>query len=223
MIEIRNLRFSYGKSLVLDDCSGQITAGEMVALLGSNGSGKSTLLNCLMGWVEPNSGQIIIKNEALKNMSTPLRSSSMAIVLSRIASLPMMTVRETLQVGIALQKNGTSRIEHWMEVCGINNFSDRLLNTLSDGQLQRTMIARALIQETPILLMDEPLAHLDHLSKIELMGLMNDLKKAGKTILFSTHDIHYINQEVDKIWFLQNKSLSTLLGSSDLNNINWEL
>ena len=222
MIKIENLSFKYKDEVVFESCSASISHGKLVALLGSNGSGKSTLLNCIMAWLTPQVGKVILNGKPVSSMSASERSASIAIVLSRIPSIPMMTVEETLTVGLVNDQRSHEKLTRWMELCGISSFAKRSLDTLSDGQLQRVMIARALVQETPILLMDEPLAHLDHPSKIELMALLKEVKSLGKTILFSTHDIHYLNDHVDNVWLLEGKKIETLPGDYDLSAINWK-
>ncbi|MGB1032588.1 MAG: ATP-binding cassette domain-containing protein, partial [Flavobacteriales bacterium] len=133
MIQIENLSFKYQNEVVLDSCSAEVAPGKLVALLGSNGSGKSTLLNCIMAWLKPHKGKVLLNGKSVSIMSASERSASLAIVLSRIASIPMMTVEETLTVGLNKDQKSHEKLVHWMELCGISSFAKRNLDTLSDG------------------------------------------------------------------------------------------
>lgn len=180
--------------------------GDFVCLLGRNGSGKSTLLKTLAGLEKPISGII----------DSDIPSSSIGIVLTVFPELNNSTVFELVSFGriphqsllAKLQTEDVNAINNAIEVVGIGELKNRKTNSLSDGEKQKTMIARAIAQGTEILLLDEPSAFLDYPSKLELMQLLSDLAhKEKKCILLSTHDVEMAKQFADSIWHIKEKKL----------------
>ena len=198
MISLNDISLSYGSKVIIRGFSGDLKAGELIALCGSNGAGKSTLLRAVLGIHPLKEGTIAIANKPAASYSAKERAMIMAPVFTRNQSVPVMKVHDLIEVGRKNESNGyfdPSSI-------GIDHLLELWCNELSDGQYQRVMLARALNMNTDFLIFDEPLSHLDHGSKKELINTFAMLKEQGKGILFSTHDILYLNEKIDEIWNL---------------------
>ncbi len=175
-----------------------LNAGELVCLMGPNGIGKSTLLRTLAGLQKPLQGKISDATE--KNI---------ALVLTDRIVATNMTVYDLVTYGrypyldwsISLSSEDKKIIEESIRQVHIQHLKEKRLYELSDGQLQMAMIARALAQQTPILLLDEPTAHLDLNNRVEIMNLLRSLSRnAGKAILVCTHELDLALQTADRIW-----------------------
>ena len=175
-----------------------MNAGELVCLMGPNGIGKSTLLRTLAGLQKPLQGKISDATE--KNI---------ALVLTDRIVATNMTVYDLVTYGrypyldwsISLSSEDKKIIEESIRQVHIQHLKEKRLYELSDGQLQMAMIARALAQQTPILLLDEPTAHLDLNNRVEIMNLLRSLSRnAGKAILVCTHELDLALQTADRIW-----------------------
>ncbi len=175
-----------------------MNAGELVCLMGPNGIGKSTLLRTLAGLQKPLQGKISAATE--KNI---------ALVLTDRIVATNMTVYDLVTYGrypyldwsISLSSEDKKIIEESIRQVHIQHLKEKRFYELSDGQLQMAMIARALAQQTPILLLDEPTAHLDLNNRVEIMNLLRSLSRnAGKAILVCTHELDLALQTADRIW-----------------------
>ncbi len=186
----------------------QIKAGQLICLLGPNGSGKSTLLRTLAGLQSPLEGSVMIDG---RSRLTPAElARQMSLVLSDRVS-GSLTVYSLVSLGRypysgwlgRLKEEDLKIIETAMITTGVDGFRDRHLSTLSDGENQKAMLARALAQDTPLLLLDEPTAHLDWPSRIQLMRLLHQLAvETNRGILLSTHELELALQIADEIWLL---------------------
>lgn len=239
MLELKNFACAHQGNSVLKEVNTSIPTGSLVALLGNNGSGKSTLLRSLIGLHQEWSGELIV--QGAHGPITPSKkearrlSKEISLVFSKLAFIPDLTIQECLETAMsnalpffASSKKSTeekqrieNRIKELLQLVSLHSGgekmeSSRKLDTLSDGELKKVLIARALAQETPIILMDEPLSHLDHLSKSAILQLLSKLKALGKTILFSTHDLHYLGDDLDQILLLSEGGLMELDGRSTL-------
>ncbi len=193
MIRLDNITLAYGNRTILREASLHLHAGELCALVGRNGAGKSTLLRALTS--NPN---IIINGTPLAKLSAEKLAQRVAIVTTERIRIENLRIEEVVAMGRAPYTNWIGRVQDIdreivaaaIEQVGMTSFVGRTTTTLSDGELQRVMIARAIAQQTPIILLDEPTAFLDIPTRFELSHLLADLAhKEGKTILFSTHDI----------------------------------
>lgn len=193
--------------------------GQLIALIGSNGSGKSTLLKTLSGIISPLAGHIILNNQPLDQISSYDKSLLVSVVLTTYPTDFFLRVEDVVAMGRypyvgfwgRLRDNDREKVEQCMSVCGISHLKGRMMVDLSDGERQKTMIAKALAQDTPIMLLDEPTAFLDYPGKLELMLLLKTLAlKEGKLILFSSHDLEVVFKKADIIWLIaaQKKLLS---------------
>ena len=194
------------------DLNFQLYSGELTCLLGANGSGKSTLLRTLSA-VQPSlSGSIQLLNKNLQAYTERERSRTIGVVLTERTQTGGLTVRELVALGRQphtgffgrLNATDKSLIEHAIESVGITHLASSYMAELSDGERQKAFIAKALVQECQLILLDEPTAFLDVVSRIEIMNLLRRLaKEEQKAILLSTHDIDQALLLADRLWLLR--------------------
>ena len=206
-MRLQSLSIGYNDSApVASAMDAELRSGQFCCLLGRNGTGKSTLLRTIAGLLPPLSGCVE-------------RPERVALVLTQVPDLQRTTVREMVAYGRLgstgllgrLHAEDYEAADRAILQVGISALAPRLLNTLSDGERQKTMIARAIAQEAPLLLLDEPSAFLDYPSRRELMLLLQSLAHDhGKCILLSTHDVELATQSADLLWLLKERSLKTI-------------
>ena len=201
----------HGAKVVAQDISHSINSGELTCLLGENGAGKSTLLKTLSGFLPPLSGTIEIRGRALRDYSEKELSRVIGVVLTEKNNLQNMTVRELVGMGRSpytgfwgrLSAEDRRKVDAALELVGAAVSGDRLVQTLSDGERQKVMIAKALAQETPVIFLDEPTAFLDYPSKVEILQLLHRLsREMDKTVFLSTHDLELALQIADRLWLM---------------------
>ena len=206
-IETTGLSVGYKDNPLLLDLNLKLNAGELVCFMGQNGVGKSTLIRTLAGLQPSLSGQIIY--DASKPPNPRDLPRHLAVVLTDRITAGNMTVGDVVSFGRYPYLNWTAELspgdeEIINEVLGkirIGHLKNKNLHELSDGQVQMVMIARAVVQDTPIILLDEPTAHLDLNNRLEVMGLLRTLAhKSNKAILVSTHELDLAIQTADMIW-----------------------
>ncbi len=189
--------------------------GEVTCLLGANGTGKSTLLRTLSGVQPALSGELYVQGKMLARFSEKERSRTIGIVLTDKTSAGGLTVYDLVALGRQphtgffglLNKKDHHLIGNALEAVGITHKAGQYMAELSDGERQKVMIARALVQECPLILLDEPTAYLDVVSRIEIMSLLHRLAtEQGKAILLSTHDIEQALTLADKLWLLSKET-----------------
>ncbi len=197
--------------VVATNLNATIQGGELTCLLGRNGIGKSTLLRTLAGFQPPLGGSLT------PNPSPSERGKVISVVLTERVNVRNMTVEELVGMGRSpytgfwgtLTKEDERIVEEAIQLVGINELKGRLVHTLSDGERQKVMIAKALAQQTPIIYLDEPTAFLDFPSKVEVMQLLLRLaREQQKTIFLSTHDVELTLQVADRIWLMEPELLS---------------
>lgn len=214
-IDIRNLVTGYSPgrepNVVTCGISASLRSGELTCLLGPNGAGKSTLLKTLSSFLPPLDGDITLLGRPLRSYSNTARSRLIGVVLTDRVSLDNMSARELAGLGRTpytgfwgrLSADDKAIVVEALELVGISGLADRMVDTLSDGERQKVMIAKALVQQTPVIFLDEPTAFLDYPSKVELMQLLLSLSRDhGKTIFMSTHDIELALLTADKVWLI---------------------
>lgn len=214
---LQNITIGYDNTAPVAEITDAVLRnGQFICLLGRNGCGKSTLLRTLAGLQAP---------LAAPEGWCGLTSADCALVLTAIPRLEHTTVRELVASGRLPYSGlfGQLRQEDWKKVdralamTGLEPLQERLTSTLSDGEMQRVMIARALAQDTPVMLLDEPSAFLDYPSKRELMRLLSRLAHEGdKAILLSTHDVEQAIQAADALWCLHDDHLDVLAPTDDI-------
>lgn len=214
-IDIRNLVTGYSPgrdpNVVTCGINASLRSGELTCLLGPNGAGKSTLLKTLSSFLPPLDGDITLLGRPLRSYSNTARSRLIGVVLTDRVSLDNMSARELAGLGRTpytgfwgrLSADDKAIVDESLELVGISGLADRMVDTLSDGERQKVMIAKALVQQTPVIFLDEPTAFLDYPSKVELMQLLLSLSRDhGKTIFMSTHDIELALLTADRVWLI---------------------
>ncbi|MBK9290602.1 MAG: ABC transporter ATP-binding protein [Bacteroidetes bacterium] len=216
-IECRNLSVGYQAAkqhkLVLHGIDTAFEKGQLTAIAGLNGAGKSTLLKTISGLLKPLAGNILLFGKEITQLKPSALSQLISLVLTDRPEEQYLTVYETVASGRApytgfwgrLSQADHLAIEKSLEYTSISHLKDNFLNSISDGERQKVMIAKALAQDTPIIVLDEPAAFLDFPSKIELMHLLKRLTtEQQKTVLFSSHDLDLIIRTADHVWLLGN-------------------
>ncbi len=215
-IELKNVAVGYeqtnGKFLeILKEINFNATAGEMVALIGSNGIGKSTLLRTMVGFHKYFGGEIKVNGDDLGRIDEKDLARIMSFVSTENIRIANMTVFDLVAYGRFPYTNWIGRltekdrgmVEDAIEKVGLRGFEERQITQVSDGERQRAMIARAVAQDTPVIILDEPTAFLDVSNKYEIFHLLLLLaKERAKTIILSTHDLNIALREVDKLWIV---------------------
>lgn len=219
-IQLKNLSIGYrnksGVKEVTTNINASLNSGELTCLIGPNGTGKSTLLKTLCAFLPKLGGEIIIDGNPLESYSDKEFSKKIGVVLTHRPQIQNMTVEELVSLGRSpytgfwgkLEKEDREIISNAITQIGIEPLKERMIQTLSDGERQKVMIAKAIAQQTPIICLDEPTAFLDFPSKIETMQLLKRLcRESKKTIFLSTHDLELTLQIADRIWLMQKGSL----------------
>ena len=220
-IQLRDLSIGYqtkhSVKTVAASINGAIRSGELTCLLGANGVGKSTLLRTLAAFQPQISGEIFIvesgkRNIPLSSLTDKELSKVIGVVLTEKPDVRNMSVRELVSLGRSPYTGfwGTYTdedlriVDEAIEMVGITDLTRRPVHTLSDGERQKVMIAKALAQQTPVIFLDEPTAFLDYPSKVEALQLLRRIsREAEKTIFLSTHDVELALQLADTIWLMR--------------------
>jgi iron complex transport system ATP-binding protein len=217
-IEIRNLTIGYNSKnntkTVSQNLSCAILSSELTCLVGANGAGKSTLLRTLSAFQPSLSGTIHIREREISSYPGKELAKIIGVVLTERINVHDMSVVELVSMGRSpytgfwgtLSPEDKQIVQEAIKQVNISDLADRSIQTLSDGEKQKVMIAKALAQQTPVIFLDEPTAFLDFQSKIEIMQLLHRLcKEVNKTIFLSTHDLELAIQIADKIWIMDKK------------------
>ncbi|MBQ5680618.1 MAG: ABC transporter ATP-binding protein [Bacteroidaceae bacterium] len=213
MIELQHLTVGYGKKAILSDINQTIESGQLVCLLGANGVGKSTILRTIAGFQPPLCGTILLNEQDMTSFSATQRSKAISVVLTERIEVPCMNVVDLIGMGRSpytgffgtLTKEDKNIIYEAIDMVGISHLATRTFDTLSDGERQKVLLAKALAQQTPVILLDEPTAFLDFHAKVSTLRLLLRLAhETNKTILLSTHDVEMAIQLSDALWIVQN-------------------
>ena len=226
-IRIQNLSIGYvgnnNVNVVAKNITATIFSGELTCLLGANGVGKSTLLRTLSAFQPKLEGEIYIEGKEISEFNDKQLSHVISVVLTEKPDIRNMTVEELVGLGRSpytgfwgtLTQEDKKVVNHSIHLVGIDKLQDRMIQTLSDGERQTVMIAKALAQETPVIYLDEPTAFLDYPSKVEMMQLLFKLsRETDKTIFLSTHDLELALQIADKLW-LMDKQKGVRIGAPE--------
>ena len=196
ILKVRDLSFSYGAQKALDHVSFEMRRGEILCVMGPNGSGKSTLIDCVMGVRRPDHGSLLLDGRDVRDCLRQELAQHAAYVPQNHSVTFPYTVREAVMMGRTayLSAFGTPGREDErlagdaMRRVGITHLADRPYGSLSGGELRLVLLARALCQQTPLLLMDEPAAHLDYRNELKLLEMISELSKTdGLSVLIATH------------------------------------
>lgn len=200
-----------------------IYSGKLTCLIGANGVGKSTLLRTITAFQPIISGQILLNGIDISTLSIQQLSKLISVVLTDKIDVQNMTISELVGLGRSpytgfwgtLSKHDQEIVDNALQMVGIISMKDASMHALSDGEKQKVMIAKALAQETPIIILDEPTAFLDYPSKVDVMRLLKRLAHdLGKTVFLSTHDLELTLEIADIIWYLD-KSNGLVTGTAD--------
>ena len=210
-LETQNLSVGYRRRVVLDNLNLSATEGELVALIGRNGLGKSTLLRTIARLQPALSGNVTVADQPLEQYSRSELAALLSIVSTEPVSVSHFTVKQLVAFGRFPHTNWIGKmtekdamiVEEAMQLVGIASLENKNLHEISDGERQRAMIARALAQDTALILLDEPTAFLDMPNRYEIIHLLHRLTRTKKkTILFSTHDLNIAMHQADKLWLM---------------------
>lgn len=206
------------QSIVGRGLEGSLPRGTLTVLLGTNGAGKSTLLRTLAGLQPPLAGDIFWEGNSLASLTPEERAKRLSIVLTVRPETGNLTVREVVALGRLPHRQGlwgsrnaaadAEAVERAMRLTTTSAWSERPVSRLSDGERQRVFIAKALAQETPLILLDEPTAFLDYPSRVQFFNLLKRLtNEMGKTVLLSSHAVELAATHADRILLLSKESL----------------
>ena len=210
------------RHVVAEALNASLTGGTMTCLVGSNGVGKSTLMRTLSGFQPALGGEVRIDGCELSSYTPRELSERVGVVLTEREAMPDLTVEEVVAIGRVpytnfwgtLSEEDRRAVDEAIALVGIESLRHKKIGRVSDGERQKAMIAKALAQQTGVILLDEPTAFLDYGSKVAVMRLLRQLAHdEGKAILLSTHDLEIAFQTADEVWILQREGLQT--GSLD--------
>ncbi len=214
-INVSGLSIGY-ENTILSDINFSVNQGEIVSLIGKNGSGKSTLIKTIIGLISSKKGDVLIESNELKKYSHTQLAKQISVVLTDQNINPILTVYELLSLGRTPYKNMFSllnsedkiKIDETVKLLEIDDLLSKRIGELSDGQKQKVMIGRALVQDTSVIVLDEPTSHLDLSGKFAIFQFLRKLAQiTNKAILLSTHQIDLALQHSDKILFIKDNKL----------------
>ncbi len=211
-VELDSVTLGYGSRVLMAEASVGFGWGELTALIGRNGTGKSTLLRTIAALAKPQSGHITIEGKDINTLSRKEIAARIAFVSTEDVRVQNLHVWDVVSLGRAPYTNWVGRltaedeevVRKSLALVGMSGFEEASMDSLSDGERQRVMIARALAQDTPIILLDEPTAFLDLPNKYEVCLLLKRLAhKEGKCVIFSTHDLSIAIELCDTIAMIE--------------------
>ena len=221
---LKNLGIGYGRTVVQCGLEQSLMEAGVTSLLGANGAGKSTLLRTICGLEKPLEGSVLLDGRAVAGMNEREISLRIGVVWTSRPPAAALTVSEMVAMGRQPHTGFWGRLgERDRRVCaraledvGMSSKAERYYGTLSDGERQKVMIAKALVQECPVIIMDEPTAFLDVTSRIEIMLLMRSIaEKYHRSILLSTHDLDIALRHSHYLWLLSSNGLPMTAGTPE--------
>ena len=209
MIEVKNLKISFGKLQVLKDVSINIQKGEKIVIIGPSGSGKSTFLRCLNRLETPDGGQILFEGNDLTDPATNLDQcrQKMGMVFQHFNLFPHLTVLQNITLApvtlkLKTQEEAEKEAMHLLERIGLPDKANVYPATLSGGQKQRIAIVRSLAMHPDVMLFDEPTSALDPEMVGEVLEVMKDLAREGMTMVVVTHEMGFAREVADRVLFM---------------------
>lgn len=219
MVALENLTLGYGDKGIIENGSAEYSAGASHAVIGRNGSGKSTLLKAVACLKRVKSGSISISGADISSMQRHRLGKEVSFVTTEKFNIPKFTCRDIVCLGRApytdwigrLSVEDRKRVDRALDLVDMTDFAGRRMDTLSDGECQRVMIARAIAQDTPVILLDEPTSFLDLPNRYALCSLLQRLAhEEGKCIIFSSHELDIVMKMADTVTLIDNKKLTHL-------------
>ncbi len=210
-IKTDSLKVGYSKKIVVDNVSFTLNSGEILCVLGPNGCGKSTLIKSILDQIKSLDGKISILGEDLHNLSPKEKAKKLSAVLTERPAPDLMTAYELVATGRyphtnylgKITKEDEKIIEESISLVNGEKLADKEITELSDGERQRIMIARAICQESDIMVLDEPTSYLDIRYKIELLDILKKLAlEKNKTIILSLHEIELVSKIADHVMLI---------------------
>lgn len=223
MIALEHFSIGYGQRRLIDKVDAVFPSSTVTALIGRNGTGKTTLMRAIGGLNGDYAGRILVNGTDISAITTARRARLLALVTTERIRVPDMLCREAVALGRApytgwsgsLSANDRRAVERALEDVDMTEYADRPLDRLSDGERQRIMIARALAQDTPAVLLDEPTSFLDLPARYALVAMLCRLAEGGRTIIFSTHELDIALHRTPSVALLADKTLH-ILPSADM-------
>lgn len=218
-ISLKNITLAYGPRVLLEQVSAEIPGGSLTAFIGRNGTGKSSLLRVIAGLQAADSGEVRLCGKSVSALSARQLAATVSFVATDKVRIANLACEDLVALGRAPYTNWLGRLQdadravvgRALETVGLSGFARKTMDTLSDGECQRAMIARALAQDTPVILLDEPTAFLDLPNRYALASLLRRLAHdEGKCILFSTHDLDIALSLCDSVLLVDTPALHRL-------------
>lgn len=222
LLEVENLSFSYQQHKILENISFQFTENQSVCLLGKNGIGKSTLFKCLLGFLTPQKGNILIDDQLMNRAPVQERAKKIAYLPQKQQAVFSFTVFEMVLMGTTAGlkgfqqpgKNQYQLAEQALSMLKIQHLRNSFFSEISGGEQQLTIIARAVAQQSKIILMDEPCANLDYGNQVMVLEMISKLVAQGYLIIQSTHDPNHALQYANQVLVMQ-KNATLLQGTPE--------
>jgi iron complex transport system ATP-binding protein len=211
MLKIQSISVSYGETEILHEVSLNVTAGEVVSLIGPNGAGKTTMMRAISGVIPLISGSVHVNGEDLSETPIEKRARLLAVVPQARKLTPEYTVQQAVMMGRTPylgwlgnpSQNDIDKVDWAIDRTGIPALADRRVGELSGGEQQLVLVARALAQDAPVILLDEPTAHLDLRHQATILDLVHSLAREGSlAVLMSLHDLNLVSIYSDRIALL---------------------
>lgn len=214
-LKIENAEIGYSESLI-SEVNLSLSLGKVCLLVGSNGVGKTTLMRSILGQQSSLKGNIFIENRNIKSYSSQEIAYQISMVFSKTSVPSHYTLLDLVSLGkfiyypyyFELSQKDKNEVEEVIEKLDLVQYRKYLLSELSDGNLQKAFIGRCLVQNTPMIMLDEPTTFLDEENKVMILSLLRKIaKEEQKLILFSSHDWRLAKDFSDKIWYLKDKRI----------------
>jgi len=214
-LQINQANIGYNKTLI-SNANAHLNLGDVCLLIGNNGVGKTTLIKSILHQIPIISGEISINKKNIKNLSVKEVAEHIAVVFSKSIIPENYTVEDLISLGkyiyypfyFELKKEDRDEVSHIIEELDLVPYKNTLLKKLSDGNLQKAFIGRALTQNSPVIILDEPTTHLDEKNKLIILKTLRKLaREQNKLILFSSHDWRLAKEFADKIWYVKDHNL----------------
>lgn len=212
---VNNLSAGYGGIDVVSGISFEVSPGEILTMIGPNGGGKSTVLKAMCGLIKRSGGTVELCGKNIDSLTRAERSKILSAMLTERIRPELMTCREVIAAGRypytgtfgALTDEDEKIIENAVRTVNAGDFSDRDFNSVSDGQRQRILLARAICQQPKVLILDEPTSYLDIRHKIAFFEILRRLADEGLAVVMSLHELDFAEKISDKVICIQNGTL----------------